>query len=150
MAEETVPELENTSSERIDSAAEDMDLETLGHAQDSKGDDDACPVGNGADAEPPTNGDANTKRAREEEDEGVSKKQKVEKSVEEARLEKLGGEGGDEGNEESGQVDLGPKKFGSSVEMFDYFYKFLHSWPTNVNINKVKLSISFLFLFRFY
>lgn len=149
MAEETVTELENTNSERIDTAAEDMDLETLGHAGDSKGDGDACPVGNAADAVPPTNGDANTKQAREEEDEGVLKKQKVEKSVEEARLEECGGEGDEDGNEGSGRVDLGPKKFGSSVQMFDYFYKLLHAWPTNVNINKVKLLYLFFFFLAF-
>ncbi|ESR53843.1 hypothetical protein CICLE_v10022133mg [Citrus x clementina] len=69
-------------------------------------------------------GDANAKRARDDDDGGegngdVSKKQKIdedEKSVEEERLEK--------------------KEFGSSIEMFDYFYKFLHFWPPNLNVNK--------------
>lgn len=136
MAEESARELENTNSERVDSAAEDMDLETLGHSEDPKGGDEAGPAANGT--QPPTNGEANPKRARDEEDDVVSKKQKVEKSVEEARLEKLAGEGEAEGNDGSGRVDLGPKKFESSVEMFDYFYKFLHFWPTNVKVNKVK------------
>ena len=72
-----------------------------------------------------------------EEKDDVSKKQKggeSEKSVEEECLEKLG----DDDEDESGRVKLGPKTFGSSVEMFDYFYKLQHSWPTNLNINKVK------------
>ncbi|KAJ4824205.1 hypothetical protein Tsubulata_013060 [Turnera subulata] len=83
------------------------------------------------------------KRAREEEggeenDDGASKKPKVEKSAEEERLEKAQGEDGDGDGEEEvpGPAELGPKKFGSSVEMFDYFYSFLHFWPPNLNINK--------------
>ncbi|KAK7853276.1 protein embryo defective 514 [Quercus suber] len=104
-----------------------------------------------------------TKRPREEEEEEekekpqnqdnnngddvvLNKKQKVEeeeKSLEEERLEKLAGGGGEEQEQEkeeeeekSGQTSLGPKDFGSSVEMFDYFYKFLHFWPPNLNVNK--------------
>ncbi|TXG51691.1 hypothetical protein EZV62_024215 [Acer yangbiense] len=61
-----------------------------------------------------TNGESNPKRLREDEEENDgAKKQKVE-----------------------GPVSLGPKQFGSSVEMFDYLYKFLHYWPPNVNVNK--------------
>ncbi|KAK7860210.1 protein embryo defective 514, partial [Quercus suber] len=81
----------------------------------------------------------------------LSKKQKVEeeeKSSEEERLEKLVGGGGEEQEQEkeeeeekSGQTSLGPKDFGSSVEMFDYFYKFLHFWPPNLNVNKVEREI---------
>ncbi|KAF8390200.1 hypothetical protein HHK36_024722 [Tetracentron sinense] len=91
-----------------------------------------------------SNGDS--KRSREdggesEGENGISKKLKVEKSVEEERLEKLGAEEGEE--VEEGQekkpdpVSLGPKHFSTSVEMFDYFYKFLHYWPPNLNVNKV-------------
>ncbi|KAJ7978431.1 Protein DCL chloroplastic [Quillaja saponaria] len=86
-----------------------------------------------------TNGSSNMKRTREEEteskedDDGVSKKQKVEKSVEEERFEKIDGE---DQEKESGPVTLGPKTFGSAVEMYDYFYKFLHYWPPNLNVNK--------------
>ncbi|KAF5183267.1 Embryo defective [Thalictrum thalictroides] len=92
------------------------------------------------------NGDA--KREREEEVNGsdvASKKQKVdEKSVEEERLDKLEkgeekdgieGEGGD-GEEKLGPVSLGPKEFGTSVDMFNYFHKFVHYWPMNIDINK--------------
>ncbi|KAF9626177.1 hypothetical protein IFM89_031304 [Coptis chinensis] len=66
------------------------------------------------------------KRAREEveeeevngkEGENDAKKQKVE----------------EEGEKE---VSLGPKKFASSVEMFNYFFKFVHYWPMNFDINK--------------
>lgn len=89
---------------------------------------------------------ATAKRDREEAEEngGDAKKQKVdnEKSVEEARMEKVEEEkenGGEEEKEEkkpAEPVKLGPKTFGSSVEMFDYFYKLLHHWPTNINFNK--------------
>ncbi|KAM7262398.1 hypothetical protein ACFE04_000081 [Oxalis oulophora] len=34
------------------------------------------------------------------------------------------------------EVHLGPKIFGSSLEMFDYFFKLLHYWPRDVNLNK--------------
>lgn len=34
-------------------------------------------------------------------------------------------------------VNLGYKSFATSVEMFDYFFAFLHSWSPNININKV-------------
>ncbi|CAM9001305.1 unnamed protein product [Rhodiola kirilowii] len=104
-------------------AVEDMDMETVVNEE---------AVG----AE--TNGESKSlKRASEnggESDENVEKKQKVEKSVEEERLEKSD-EVVDLGNKVD-EVKLGAKTFGSSVEMFDYFYKFLHFWPPNLNINK--------------
>lgn len=110
MAEEAAKELTESNA-----AAEDMDLEGGENG-----------------------GDANAKRARDDDDGGegngdVSKKQKIdEKSVEEERLEKKEVVNG------SGRVKLGPKEFGSSIEMFDYFYKFLHFWPPNLNVNKVR------------
>ncbi|CAK9158664.1 unnamed protein product [Ilex paraguariensis] len=92
-------------------------------------------------AEPAVNGESNSKRDREEgeeaENNSESKKQKVEKSVEEeSRIE-----GVDDEKKESGQVDVGPKSFGSSVEMFDYFCKFLHYWPPNLNVNKYEYMV---------
>ncbi|GAB4845474.1 hypothetical protein Ancab_038882 [Ancistrocladus abbreviatus] len=120
---------------------EDMELENPQPASNAEDDSSSKPL----------NGDSNSKRERvdlqeEAEDEAgaVSKKQKVENSVEEERLEKL--EVTEDGNEEegkeekegekSGPVSVGPKSFGSSVEMFDYFFNFLHHWPPNVNVNK--------------
>ncbi|CAL5439249.1 unnamed protein product [Camellia sinensis] len=78
---------------------------------------------------------ADSKRSREDsgEDSSGAKKLKVENSAEEDRLDQLEGT---EGDKESDRVSVGPKNFGSSVEMFDYFYKFLHYWPPNVNVNK--------------
>lgn len=110
MAEEAAKELTESNA-----AAEDMDLEGGENGSD-----------------------ANAKRARDDDDGGegngdVWKKQKIdedEKSVEEERLEKKEVVNG------SGRVKLGPKEFGSSIEMFDYFYKFLHFWPPNLNVNK--------------
>jgi hypothetical protein len=86
------------------------------------------------------------KRLREEEveskdDDVVSKKPKVdeEKSVEEQRLEKLEKNENEEEKGATGAVNLGPKSFDSSLEMFHYFHKFLHAWPQNLNVNKVFL-----------
>ncbi|KAF5930046.1 hypothetical protein HYC85_030919, partial [Camellia sinensis] len=78
---------------------------------------------------------ADSKRFGEDsgEDSGGAKKLKVEKSAKEDRLDQLEGT---EGDKESDRVSVGPKNVGSSVEMFDYFYKFLHYWPPNVNVNK--------------
>lgn len=86
------------------------------------------------------------KRAREDEeskDDVVLKKIKVdeEKSVEEQRLEKLEKQQDktveEEEKEPSGAINLGPKHFCSSLEMFHYFHNFLHAWPQNLNVNKV-------------
>ncbi|MCL7024550.1 hypothetical protein MKW94_024447 [Papaver nudicaule] len=71
-----------------------------------------------------TNGDS--KRSREDGlEENEAKKQKV------------------EGDEEkiSEPVHLGPKTFNTSVEMFDYFYKFLHYWPPNLDVNKYECMV---------
>ncbi|GMY15620.1 protein EMBRYO DEFECTIVE 514 [Fagus crenata] len=119
----------------VNPCAQDMDLVTSEAAPAPNSDD------NGVDS-------SLSKRAREEEPEkldddedGVvlNKKQRVEeeeKSLEEERLEKVaGGEDGQVEEEESGRACLGPKTFGSSVEMFDYFYKFLHYWPPNLDVN---------------
>ncbi|EEF47859.1 protein EMBRYO DEFECTIVE 514 [Ricinus communis] len=115
MAEEKATEPTQANQERVDSTTEDMDV-----AEES--------AANGA------------KRVRDSEeeqnDDDVSKKQKVDKSVEEERLEKLEEGEGEEDKEESVPVSLGPKSFGSSVEMFDYFYNLLHYWPPNLTVNK--------------
>jgi hypothetical protein len=126
----------------VNPCAQDMDLVTSEAAPAPNSDD------NGVDS-------SLSKRAREEEPEkldddedGVvlNKKQRVEeeeKSLEEERLEKVaGGEDGQVEEEESGRACLGPKTFGSSVEMFDYFYKFLHYWPPNLDVNAVILQFS--------
>ncbi|KAI3831390.1 hypothetical protein MKW92_007858 [Papaver armeniacum] len=81
-----------------------------------------------------TNGDS--KRSRENngvEENEASKKQKVEE----------GGDDETEGGEEkkSEPVQLGPKTFNTSVEMFDYFYKFLHYWPPNLDVNKYECMV---------
>ncbi|KAK6249973.1 hypothetical protein QQP08_011482 [Theobroma cacao] len=109
----------------INLPAEDMDLETLASSgQNPEGGDDVDGV---------NNGNTNSKRGREEdceENDDLSKKQKVEKSVEEERMEK------ESRSSESCPAHLGPKEFGSSMEMFDYFYNLLHYWPTQLNLNK--------------
>ncbi|OWM65297.1 protein EMBRYO DEFECTIVE 514 [Punica granatum] len=126
MAEEAATELAQTNPRAAEGAtAEDMELVTAGEPEDGA-------------AGSETNGVANGKRAREgeeeeeeeagggeEEGEGAAKKQKVEKSVEEERLEK-----------ECDRVKLGAKEFGSPVEMYDYFFNFLHAWPPNIDVNK--------------
>ncbi|KAL9341563.1 hypothetical protein Peur_064888 [Populus x canadensis] len=123
MVEETVAEAIEANLERADSATVDMDMV-----------EDVA-----------ENGAKRAREGEEEESEDVLKKQKVDKSVEEERLEKLEEEGKGEGEEKeekkeeeekSGPVSLGPKSFGSAVEMFDYFYNFLHQWPPNIKVNK--------------
>ncbi|GAB2251794.1 hypothetical protein Droror1_Dr00004641 [Drosera rotundifolia] len=82
------------------------------------------------------------KRDREEAEsesgDGESKKQKLEGIAEEDEAENEGQEEEEkeEKKAEEGPVKLGPKSFGSSVEMFDYFYGLLHHWPPNVDVNK--------------
>ena len=124
MAEKLAETSEATAAATAD-GAKHMDVETSEPAAAQNCDE--------ADA---INGEveANSKRVRDEEgSEGNdAKKTKVEKTPEEERLEEKLGEG-----EKPGRVSLGPKSFGSSVEMFDYFYKFLHYWPTDLNVNKV-------------
>ncbi|TMW97355.1 hypothetical protein EJD97_005721 [Solanum chilense] len=85
------------------------------------------------DAEVPAANDANgvSKRPREEgdvpedEENGEdTKKPRVDQSVEEEK------------KDASVPVSVGSKSFVSSVEMFNYFYKLLHSWSVNLNLNK--------------
>lgn len=90
-----------------------------------------------------------SKRVREEDEEleqNGDKKPKIddEKSLEEQRFESSGV--GDEKTGEEKEADgatVGPKTFGSSVEMFDYFYKLLHAWSPNLNLNKVMRNYEF-------
>lgn len=125
MAEEAARELpENIPGPVEEAACEDMELvAAAGSPEDGAAATEPDGVGNG-------------KRSREEdggedeEEEGEPKKQKVEKSLEEERLEK-----------ESGRLKLGAKEFGTSVEMYDYFYNFLHFWPPNISMNKVKVKL---------
>ncbi|KAL9271122.1 EMBRYO DEFECTIVE 514-like protein [Drosera capensis] len=88
----------------------------------------------------PTADDSVPKRDREEPEsesgDGESKKQKLEQIAEEDEAENEGEEEEEEKKVAEGPVRLGPKSFGSSVEMFDYFYGLLHHWPLNVDVNK--------------
>lgn len=43
-------------------------------------------------------------------------------------------------------VKVGPKEFVSSMAMFDYFTKFMHFWPTDLDVNKVCLTVLFGFV----
>ncbi|VFQ94873.1 unnamed protein product [Cuscuta campestris] len=65
-----------------------------------------------------------TKRPRDADDEnGDSLIKKTKKAVGEDKVL-------------SGPVTVGPKRFGSSVEMFRYFHRLLSSWSPNVNVNR--------------
>lgn len=77
---------------------------------------------NGGSKRPREEGD----KPEDEENGDDTKKARVDQSVEE---EKKDG---------SVPVSVGSKSFVSSVEMFDYFYKLLHSWSLHLNLNKVK------------
>ncbi|KAL4190124.1 hypothetical protein AMTRI_Chr08g168820 [Amborella trichopoda] len=80
---------------------------------------------------------------KEEEGDGGGEREENEKEEEvDARETEEGDEGvikaTDENNNQkvSGPVSLGPKGFSTSVEMFDYFYKFITFWPPHVDFNK--------------
>ncbi|GLT43576.1 hypothetical protein SLA2020_175150 [Shorea laevis] len=110
-----------TESLAANSPTEDMDLKTAETNADNR--------------EGGVKIESDIKHEREEggEDGDASKKQNVEEPVKEESLEKSVAP--------SGPVSLGPKQFESSVEMFDYFFKFLHFWPPNVNVNKYELMV---------
>ncbi|CAH9140255.1 unnamed protein product [Cuscuta epithymum] len=86
------------------------------------------------------------KRPREEkdmpenDDNGEAlKKTKVQNSEEVKKVGLLDWKKGADGETKeviSGPVTVGPKTFGSSTEMFDYFHRLLHSWSVNLNLNK--------------
>ncbi|KAK4744488.1 hypothetical protein SAY87_010800 [Trapa incisa] len=116
MAEEGARELNETSpAEGL--VVEDRDIEAAGSPKDGT-------VGLEA-----VDGFSNGKRTREMEvggeEEGDTKKQKVDSSEEDERPSK-----------ESARVKIGGKEFESSVEMFDYFIRFLRAWPLNISVNK--------------
>lgn len=46
-------------------------------------------------------------------------------------------EGGGDVEKETSGVSVGPKFFTSSVGMFEYFFKLLHTWSPNLDLNKV-------------
>ncbi|GMH01387.1 hypothetical protein Nepgr_003226 [Nepenthes gracilis] len=100
--------------EETATATEDMELEQPQPAPNAKGDLAAKAL----------NGDSNLKTERGEQEVGeerdaVPKKQRIEKSVEEERLDNL-------------------KEREEFVESFDYYFDFLHQWAVNVNVNKCK------------
>ncbi|PKA64066.1 Protein DCL, chloroplastic [Apostasia shenzhenica] len=148
MAEEATETARSVAGERPE-LEEVMDLEA-GIT------DDSISAGPGEDhhgGEEKASENGGSKRGREEIDgdeaEGAAKKPMVERSAEEERLEKFEDMACEEDEEvaraesvegkdgkELVSVQLGPKIFCSSVEMFDYFYKLLHHWPPNLNINK--------------
>ncbi|KAK7330355.1 hypothetical protein VNO77_24547 [Canavalia gladiata] len=121
MAEATAPEPEIAEPSTTDTTA-DMVVENAEPAQ--------VPG-----VESALNGESNEKRSREEDEDeyGVSKKRKVEAEEEEEHLNETEEE---EEKKPSGPVKLGFKNFASSVEMFDYFYGFLHAWPPYLNVNE--------------
>ncbi|MED6151423.1 hypothetical protein PIB30_082328 [Stylosanthes scabra] len=127
MAETTTPE-RNTSS-----SAEEMDVDvdtskpeggTEEVDKDKPSDDKAT-----TDSEKPKVDDGKGKAKAEEQEEEKKKKKKKEKKKKKKE---------EEANKEipTGPVKLGYKTFDSSVDIFDYFYNFLHSWPLNLNVNK--------------
>ena len=161
MAEESVAEIVEANP-----TAQDMDLDTSSDHPKVDNDNDDEAADSSLSTKRPREGEEEKEEPQNEDNDNgdgvvLNKKQKVdeeEKSLEEERLEKLAGGGGEEQEQEqekeeegekSGQASLGPKDFGSSVEMFDYFYKFLHFWPPNLNVNKVIQTFKFLFKFVF-
>lgn len=157
MAEEMTDSIQNIEeAEKL--VQEDMDL-VAEFPDQSIAAESAADFSEIAD-KPSENGGA--KRGREEEDDdegkGAAKKPNLEKSMEEERLDVLEAKevGGEDRVEEKvketmeveevkkeaepAAAKVGPKMFCSSVEMFEYFHKLLHEWPTNLDINKVSLT----------
>ncbi|KAL6580250.1 hypothetical protein OROMI_008274 [Orobanche minor] len=80
-----------------------------------------------------------SKRARKEDEETEANVEKIEdeKNAKEQQLDSSGdGEVEMEDGKECTGATIGPKTFRSSVEIFDYFFKLLHTWPTNLNLNR--------------
>ncbi|KAL4398663.1 hypothetical protein HN51_003273 [Arachis hypogaea] len=125
--EEQLPE-KNTSSSSS-SSAEEMDVDSP--KAEAKADDKS-----------------KQSRGREEDDKVQpgddkatdSKKQKVDDRKGKAKVDEQSEEKKKEKKKKkdipTGPVKLGYRTFDSSVDMFDYFYNFLHFWPLNVNVNK--------------
>ncbi|XP_073295416.1 uncharacterized protein [Primulina huaijiensis] len=93
-----------------------------------------------AESEP---GNGGSKRARED-DEGTEPNGEKRIKAESEKYSGVEGVGDGEDEieeqkeeeEEAAGASVGMKSFGSSVEMFDYFYKLLHTWPANIDLNK--------------
>lgn len=84
------------------------------------------------------------KRSREEAEEVEQKEEKRAKTEDEKPGEE---KSAGDGEVTAEPVAVGPKTFGSSVEIFDYFYKLLHSWTPNIDLNKVMRVSEFYTLF---
>ncbi|XP_055828147.1 protein EMBRYO DEFECTIVE 514-like [Solanum dulcamara] len=98
-------------AEKEETSVQKMDVEVP--AADDSAD-------NGGSKRPREAGD----KPEDEENGDDTKKARVDQSVEEEK------------KDVSVPVSVGSKSFLSSVEMFDYFYKLLHSWSLNLNLNK--------------
>ncbi|KAI3701392.1 hypothetical protein L6452_26428 [Arctium lappa] len=109
-----VTDVVETVKDDSPAAAQEKDLETVEAANgDKRRRDEELTT------ESPEN-ENNAKKAKVDEEE--------EKSVEEERPEKEAAK--------TGPVAVGYKSFETSVQIFDYFFKFLHFWPPNLNVNK--------------
>ncbi|KAL3617964.1 hypothetical protein CASFOL_038285 [Castilleja foliolosa] len=108
MADEAIPEIPKEHELKPDVAADPMSV-----AEESE---------NGA-----------SKRVREEDGEQNENGDKKAKVEDESSVEE---QGDGDGEMESDGATVGPKTFGSSVEIFDYFFKLLRAWPANLNLNK--------------
>lgn len=83
----------------------------------------------------PKAGVAEAEIPAEDSNNGAEKRSREEQEQEEAEHREKRSKTEEE--KKSVEVVIGPKTFGTSVEMFDYFYKLLHSWTPNLNVNKV-------------
>ncbi|KAJ9551276.1 hypothetical protein OSB04_015321 [Centaurea solstitialis] len=110
-----VTAIEETAKADSPAAAQQMDLETVEPANGGKREREEELT-----TESPENGNDAKKAKVDEEEE--------KKPVEEEMPEKEAAA--------TGPVTVGYKSFETSVQIFDYFFKFLHFWPPNLNVNK--------------
>lgn len=147
------PRLDNDQNGEEEPVKEDVRMDTKHNGKEEPAKEDVRQVNEHNGEEEPAKEDARVDTEQNVEEpvkEDVGAGEEEEGAEEDAGLQK-GGEGDDGGEENEcgdggeakkeeekkvGPVKLGPKTFNTAVEMFDYFYNFLHHWPLNVNVNK--------------
>ncbi|MCD7452364.1 hypothetical protein HAX54_016292 [Datura stramonium] len=117
-----MPETEPVANEAL-AIAEKEETSVQKTEMEVQADDDVAD--NGGSKRPREEGD----KPEDEENGDDTKKPRVDQSVEEEK------------KDASDPVSVGPKSFVSSVEMFDYFHKLLHSWSLNLNLNKYEYMV---------
>ncbi|KAL4344960.1 hypothetical protein HN51_063020 [Arachis hypogaea] len=137
MAETTAPEEQlpekNTSSSSSSSSAEEMDVDSP--KPEDKADDKSKQSRGLEEDDKVQSGDDKPTDSKKQKVDDRKGKAKVDEQSEDKKEKKKKKE---EANKDipTGPVKLSYRTFDSSVDMYDYFYNFLHTWPLNLNVNK--------------